>query len=198
MTNFDKETIKAYSQRQLKNRWDAFKKEWKAWKKLKCRDTSLGWNPIKRIVDAPDDWHWSKFEGKLNQMFIEVVTTGDKAWAPSFNTLRSEFFKDVDNKIHEKNEEESVKNDVHISNDVQIDGKVKKGKHLRYQLHILKLEGRNPQSKLEGLQDFMDPYGIPQAVKLLDSISEEVPKASPLYFFSLKLLLNKDKRIMFL
>ncbi|MBA0648125.1 hypothetical protein Goklo_015906 [Gossypium klotzschianum] len=56
MTNFDKETIKAYSQRQLKNRWDAFKKEWKAWKKLKCRDTSLGWNPIKRTVDAPDDW----------------------------------------------------------------------------------------------------------------------------------------------
>ncbi|MBA0828893.1 hypothetical protein Goarm_013523 [Gossypium armourianum] len=30
---------------------------------------------------------------------------------------------------------------------------VKKEKHLRYLLHILKLEGRNPQSKLEGLQD---------------------------------------------
>ncbi|MFQ6662020.1 hypothetical protein Gotur_029986 [Gossypium turneri] len=44
----------------------------------------------------------------------------------------------------------------------------------------------------------MDPYGIPQAVIVLDSMSEEVPKASPLYFFSLKLLLNKDKRIMFL
>ncbi|MBA0798970.1 hypothetical protein Gohar_009515 [Gossypium harknessii] len=28
---------------------------------------------------------------------------------------------------------------------------VKKEKHLRYLLHILKLEGRNPQSKLEGL-----------------------------------------------
>ncbi|MBA0874730.1 hypothetical protein Goshw_021178 [Gossypium schwendimanii] len=39
----------------------------------------------------------------------------------------------------------------------------------------------------------MDPYGIPQAVKVLDSISEEVPEASPLYFFSLKLLLIKDK-----
>ncbi|MBA0555933.1 hypothetical protein Golob_026078, partial [Gossypium lobatum] len=139
MTNFDKETIKAYSQRQLKNRWDAFKKEWKAWKKLKCRDTSLGWNLIKRSVDALDDWwdstlknirHWSKFEGKLNQMFMEVVATSDKAWAPSFNTLRSEFFKDVDNKIHEKNEEESVKNDVHISNDVQIDGNGQKRKTL--------------------------------------------------------------------
>ncbi|MBA0755951.1 hypothetical protein Gogos_020875 [Gossypium gossypioides] len=30
---------------------------------------------------------------------------------------------------------------------------VKKEKHLIYLLHILKLEGRNPQSKLEGLQD---------------------------------------------
>ncbi|MBA0613951.1 hypothetical protein Godav_014302 [Gossypium davidsonii] len=30
---------------------------------------------------------------------------------------------------------------------------VKKEKHLRYLLHILKLEGRNPQSKLEGLED---------------------------------------------
>ncbi|MBA0763347.1 hypothetical protein Gotri_012799 [Gossypium trilobum] len=30
---------------------------------------------------------------------------------------------------------------------------IEKGKHLRYQLHILKLEGRNPQRKLERLQD---------------------------------------------
>ncbi|MBA0766175.1 hypothetical protein Gotri_015242 [Gossypium trilobum] len=30
---------------------------------------------------------------------------------------------------------------------------VKKEKHLRYLLHILKLEGRNPQSKLERLED---------------------------------------------
>ncbi|MFQ6650469.1 hypothetical protein Gotur_022580 [Gossypium turneri] len=47
------------------------------------------------------------------------------------------------------------------------------------------------------LTPIMDPYGIPQ-VKVLDSMSEEVPEASLLYFFALKLLLNKDKRIMFL
>ncbi|MBA0650011.1 hypothetical protein Goklo_017502 [Gossypium klotzschianum] len=56
MTNFEKETCKAYSQRQHKNRWDVLKKEWKAWKKLKDGDTGLGWNPIKRTVDASDDW----------------------------------------------------------------------------------------------------------------------------------------------
>ncbi|MBA0777877.1 hypothetical protein Gotri_005839, partial [Gossypium trilobum] len=43
------------------------------------------------------------------------------------------------------------------------------------------------------LTPIVDPYGIPQAVKVLDSMSEEDPEASPLYFFALKLLLNKDK-----
>ncbi|MFQ6661212.1 hypothetical protein Gotur_029439 [Gossypium turneri] len=51
-----------------------------------------------------------------------IVATGDKAWAPSSGTLWSEFFKDVNNEIPEKNEEENMRNDVHISNDVQIDG----------------------------------------------------------------------------
>ncbi|MFQ6650470.1 hypothetical protein Gotur_022580, partial [Gossypium turneri] len=98
---------------------------------------------------------------------------------------------------------------------------VKKEKTLRYQVHILKLEERNPSKQIEGaarlssqieklcnavdnmsqatssLTPIMDPYGIPQ-VKVLDSMSEEVPEASLLYFFALKLLLNKDKRIMFL
>ncbi|MBA0758024.1 hypothetical protein Gotri_021058 [Gossypium trilobum] len=39
----------------------------------------------------------------------------------------------------------------------------------------------------------MDPYDILQVVKVLDSMIEEVSEASLLYFFSLKLLLNKEK-----
>jgi hypothetical protein len=38
---------------------------------------------------------------------------------------------------------------------------------------------------------------ITDAVRLLDSISE-VPKASPLYYFAIKLILNKDKREVFM
>ncbi|PPD98144.1 hypothetical protein GOBAR_DD04816 [Gossypium barbadense] len=101
MTNFEKETGKGFSQRQLKNRWDALKKEWKAWKKLKGEDTGLGWNPIKRTVDVSDEWWESRlrvapeakkfrtsgidpeFEGKLDQMFMGIVATGDKAWVMS-------------------------------------------------------------------------------------------------------------------
>ncbi|MBA0727785.1 hypothetical protein Golax_000743, partial [Gossypium laxum] len=51
-------------------------------------------------------------------MFMGIVATGDKAWAPSSSTLCSHFFEDVDNEIPEENEEENVRNDVHILNDV--------------------------------------------------------------------------------
>ncbi|KAG8472719.1 hypothetical protein CXB51_034737 [Gossypium anomalum] len=158
-------------------------KEWKAWKKLKGEDIGLGWNPIKRTVDASDDWWESrlkvvpeakkfrtsgidpKFEGKLDQMFMGIVATGDKAWAPSSSTLRSDFFEDVNNEIPEENEEENVRNDVHIlndvhiSNDVQIDGNTD-----------------NMSQAISSLTPVIDPYGIPQVVKVPDSMSEELPK----------------------
>ncbi|MFQ6620658.1 hypothetical protein Gotur_000845 [Gossypium turneri] len=105
MTNFEKETGKG-------------------------EDTGLGWNPIKRTVDASDEWWESRlqvvpeakkfrtsgidpeFEGKLDLMFIGIVATGDKAWAPSSSTLPSDFFDDVNNEIPEENEEENMRNDV--------------------------------------------------------------------------------------
>ncbi|PPE02499.1 hypothetical protein GOBAR_DD00483 [Gossypium barbadense] len=131
----------------FKNRKDALKKEWKAWKKLKGKDTGLGWNLIKRIVDASDDWWESRlkvvpqaqkfrtssidpeFEGKLDQMFIGIVATGDKAWAPSLGTLLSKFFEDDDNDILEENEEENLINDVHISMKFTLMETIKKGKN---------------------------------------------------------------------
>ncbi|KAL1086184.1 hypothetical protein V6Z11_D08G100300 [Gossypium hirsutum] len=240
MTNFEKETGKGFSQRQLKNRWDALKKEWKAWKKLKGDDTGLGWNLIKRTVDASDEWWESRlqvvpeakkfktsgfdpeFEGKLDQMFMGIVATGDKAWAPSSGTLRSDYFEDVNNEIPEESEEENMRNDVHISNDVQFDGNGQKRKNpetssshfktgrkksskqiggaarLSCQIEKLCNAADNMSQATSSLTPVMDPYGIPQAVKMLDTMSEEVPEASPLYFFALRLLLNKDMRIMFL
>ncbi|MFQ6643735.1 hypothetical protein Gotur_018621 [Gossypium turneri] len=139
-------------------------------------------------------------------MFMGLVATGDKAWAPSSGTLCSDFFEDVNNEIPEENEEENMRNDVHIlndvhiSNDVQIDGKGQIGgtASLSNQIDKLCNAADNMSQATSSLTPVMDPYGIPQAVKMLDSMLEEVIEASLLYFFVLKLLLNKDKRIMFL
>ncbi|KAH1114911.1 hypothetical protein J1N35_008289 [Gossypium stocksii] len=151
MTSFEKETGKAYTQRQLKNRWDALKKGWKAWKKLKGEDTDTGleWNPIKRTIDASDDWWESRlkvvpeaqkfrtsgidpeFEGKLDQMFIGIVAIGDKAWAPSSRTLCSDFFEDVNNEIPKENEEENVMSIVKNSSGDESDDEREKKKILQ-------------------------------------------------------------------
>nr|KJB67002.1 hypothetical protein B456_010G169700 [Gossypium raimondii] len=219
MTKFEKETGKGFSHKQLKNRVKSSKK----------------------TVDASDDWWESRlqvvpeaqkfrtsdvdpeFEGKLDQMFLGIVATGDKEWAPSSGTLRSDFFEDVNNEIPEENEEENMRNDVHIlndvhiSNDVQIDGNGQQRKNpeissphfktrrkksskqiggtarLSSQIDKLYNAADNMSQATSSLTLVIDPYGIPQAVKMLDSMSEEVPEARPRYFFTLKLFLNKDK-----
>ncbi|PPS06830.1 hypothetical protein GOBAR_AA13811 [Gossypium barbadense] len=165
MINFEKETGKAFSQRQLKNRWDALKKEWKAWKKLKGEDTGLGWNPIKRTVDASDDW-WEtqkfrilgidpEFEGKLDQIKNPEISSSH------FKTGRKKSSK-------------------------QIEGAAR----LSSQIEKLCNATDNMSQATSSLTPVMDPYGIPQAVKVFDSMSEEVPEASPLYFFVMSIVEN--------
>ncbi|PPS04868.1 hypothetical protein GOBAR_AA15801 [Gossypium barbadense] len=168
MTNFEKETGKAFSQRQLK----------------------IGGMPKKRM-ESLEELIRAKILGlgeSLNQMFMGIVATGDKAWAPSSGTLRSDFFEDVNNEIPEENEEENkeiLKANWRGCKIIQSNRKICNATD-------------NMSQATSSLTLVMDPYGIPQAVKVLGSMSEEVPEASPLYFFSLKLLLNKEKRIMFL
>ncbi|KAL1120517.1 hypothetical protein V6Z11_D01G171000 [Gossypium hirsutum] len=149
-------------------------------------------------------------------MFMGIVATGDKALAPSSGTLRSDFFEDVNNEIPEESEEENMRNYVQIDGNSQKRknpemssshfkiGRKKSSKQIRVaarlssQIEKLCNATDNLSQAKSSLTLVMDPYGIPQAVKMLDSMSEKVPEASSLYFFSLRLLLNKDKRIMFL
>ncbi|MBA0765235.1 hypothetical protein Gotri_014469, partial [Gossypium trilobum] len=95
--------------------------------------------------------------------------SGDKAWAPSSGTLHNEFFKDVDNDIPEENEEENVRNDVHIDGNGAA--------RLSNQIEKLCNASDNMSQATSNLTPIMDPYDIPQAVKVLDSMSEEVPEA---------------------
>jgi hypothetical protein len=52
-------TGKQYYYKQLKNMWDNLKKEWNIWKRLIGKEIGLGWDPMKKIIDAPNDW-WEK------------------------------------------------------------------------------------------------------------------------------------------
>ncbi|MBA0817564.1 hypothetical protein Gohar_021850 [Gossypium harknessii] len=103
----------------------------------------------------------------------------------------------VDNDIPEENEEKNVRNDVHILNHVYIDGNSQKrktpeistshfktgrkkssmqiGEAARLSSQIEKLCNAvdNMSQATSSLTPDMDPYGIPQAIKMLDYMSEE-------------------------
>nr|XP_011460976.1 PREDICTED: uncharacterized protein LOC105350510 [Fragaria vesca subsp. vesca] len=101
VANFHAETGNNYDKSQLKNKWDLLKKEWKLWKDLIGKETGLGWNLTKNIVDASDEWWRNKIqinpqyaklrirginpdmEVKLDMMLNGAVATGKYAWAPS-------------------------------------------------------------------------------------------------------------------
>ncbi|KAK8583837.1 hypothetical protein V6N12_068095 [Hibiscus sabdariffa] len=231
--NFENETGKPYTQRQLKNRWDLLKKEWKLWKKLKEKDTGLGWDHMKGTIDASEDWWESilkvvpeaqrfksasidfEVEGKLDQMFRGIVAIGDKAWAPSSDTLPSDFFEHGDNEILDEFGEENTMNDVHVSSQVGYDenndspgiqsepinvqqkrkntetetsnlkiGKkfsskqIKGATRLSMQIDKLCSAADNMSHATSSLTPVTDPFGIPQAIKMLDELTEEIPKTS--------------------
>ncbi|MBA0640427.1 hypothetical protein Goklo_023366 [Gossypium klotzschianum] len=117
-------------------------------------------------IVATGDKAWAPSSSTLHSDFFEVAT-GDKAWAPSSGTLHSDFFEDVDNEIPEKNEEENLRNDGHILNDAA---------RLSRQIEKLCNAADNMSQATSSLTPIMDPYGIPQVVKVLDSKSEKFQK----------------------
>ncbi|KAI0526787.1 hypothetical protein KFK09_002378 [Dendrobium nobile] len=76
-------------------------------------ETGIGWNPLKKTIDASNEW-WSEklqvfplakkfryngimpeLEEKLDIMFGRVVATGANVWVPNFGVLPPEL-RDVD------------------------------------------------------------------------------------------------------
>ncbi|XP_062019007.1 L10-interacting MYB domain-containing protein-like [Rosa rugosa] len=101
INNFSKETGKEYTRKQLKNKWDSLKDQWKLWKELKGKETGLGWDHRRQTIDASDEWWRLKieknneygklkkkgiapdFEDKLDKMFMGISATGQHAYSPS-------------------------------------------------------------------------------------------------------------------
>ncbi|XP_020588796.1 L10-interacting MYB domain-containing protein-like [Phalaenopsis equestris] len=98
---FKELTSRDYDRMKFKNKWDQLKNDWKIWKELKRGTTGLGWDSLKRTIDAPEEWWAEKLqvvpaakkfkmngidrvmEEKLDGMFKGVVATGAHAFTPS-------------------------------------------------------------------------------------------------------------------
>ncbi|KAL4281401.1 hypothetical protein GQ457_03G008460 [Hibiscus cannabinus] len=96
-------TGKKYDKSQFKNKWDSLKRELSIWYILFAKETSIGWDSMKNIVDASNEWweqkiaenpKYGKFRNKglpfyneLTILFKDVTATGEFAWAQSSEIL---------------------------------------------------------------------------------------------------------------
>lgn len=55
LSNFNSLSKKNCNKLQLKNHWDAMRKDWKLWNKL-MSESGIGWDPIKKTIDASPEW----------------------------------------------------------------------------------------------------------------------------------------------
>ncbi|KAB2634717.1 hypothetical protein D8674_038165 [Pyrus ussuriensis x Pyrus communis] len=99
--NFKAETEHDYERKQLKNKWDALKNEWKLWKELVGKETGLGTCKIAKKGISPE------MEEKLDRMFSNTVAIGEHVWAPSSGVLPSETREESKGQIDLDDEEES-------------------------------------------------------------------------------------------
>ncbi|KAB2635362.1 hypothetical protein D8674_025896 [Pyrus ussuriensis x Pyrus communis] len=113
-----------YEKKQLKNKWDALKNEWKLWKELVGKEIGLGWNSSKGTVDASEEWWNNKIqinkeygklqkkgispemEDKLDRMFLSTIATGEHARAPSSGVLPPKSREEFVGQIESYDEEE--------------------------------------------------------------------------------------------
>ena len=55
-------TGKCLDKKQLKNKWDSMKKEWKYYDRLRRIETGIGWDSVRKIIVAPSEWWDEKIQ----------------------------------------------------------------------------------------------------------------------------------------
>ncbi|XP_024964895.1 uncharacterized protein LOC112505181 [Cynara cardunculus var. scolymus] len=91
------QTRKSFDKKQLKNKWDIMKKEWKLYDRLMRIESGIGWDPVRKtIVESPVaiNTHGDKDLAKFRDLNLEIyqvyyeplfrdfVAVGDKTKAP--------------------------------------------------------------------------------------------------------------------
>ncbi|KAI3673010.1 hypothetical protein L6452_39118 [Arctium lappa] len=70
-------TGKCFDRKQLKNKWDTMKKDWKLYDRLMRIESGIGWDPVRKTLNATDEWWDEKIKGnkdiaKFRDLNLEI------------------------------------------------------------------------------------------------------------------------------
>ncbi|KAK9724375.1 hypothetical protein RND81_05G068000, partial [Saponaria officinalis] len=96
VNKFQRRTKRKYDQKQLKNKWESLKNQYKAWNQLIGTETGLGWDHDKRTVDADDAWWEEKVKvnpeiASFQHGGIENLTEMEIMFSKTFATGNGSF-----------------------------------------------------------------------------------------------------------
>ncbi|KAL6546189.1 hypothetical protein OROMI_021910 [Orobanche minor] len=87
--NINDRTGKVFDKKQLKNKWDYMKKEWKLYDRLMRIESGIGWDPDRKNCLMCDkdltkfrDRNLEMFQSHYEPLFRDSVAVGDKTRAP--------------------------------------------------------------------------------------------------------------------
>ena len=67
-------TGKDLTYKQIKNHWESMKKDWKLYDRLMRLESGIGWDPIRKTIDASPEW-WDEKIKVLVYILIYAVTS---------------------------------------------------------------------------------------------------------------------------
>ncbi|XP_057251333.1 uncharacterized protein LOC125497952 [Beta vulgaris subsp. vulgaris] len=77
-----------------KHKYDAMRRDWRNWTKLKSSETGLGWDPNSGKIDASDEWWQRKIKGvnstletNWDKLFGDSYATGENVYVPSMDHI---------------------------------------------------------------------------------------------------------------
>ncbi|KAK2639646.1 hypothetical protein Ddye_027441 [Dipteronia dyeriana] len=186
-----------YDEKQLKNKWDKMKTNWKLWSSQLHKETGIGWDPAKKMMDAPPNWWQRKIKNYNHVEYRQKGKFGgsehDKRTVDSENEETSQ--DDQDRGKKRTNDESEINKGV-VGGSKGKKRKLRSATKLYKQIDRLVEVVENSSTTTSSVRRSSQGTSIAEVMEVVATLPG-AEKGSQLWWFATELFCSQDKREMF-